>query len=105
MILLASALVYSGCTALCLAMNRHFQQVLPGRKPQASILLILRILGWFLLALGTASCAYAQGYAVGSVLLFGLLSAALFLLILLLTYAPRAALVLALVGPVAGLML
>jgi hypothetical protein len=105
MMLLAFALIYAGCTALALAMNRHFQQVLPHRKAAVKTPLVLRSLGWLLLLAGTAYCIRISGVAVGLVAMFGLVSAAAALLAILLPYAPRLAVSIAVAAPLVGLAL
>jgi len=98
MILLGLALPYAGFTALCLAMERHHEQVFgqrwipPGRRR------LLRIAGLLLLLASPLPCIAAAGWGVGSVLWCGLLTAAALPLVLLLPYAPRLAVALAPLG-------
>lgn len=91
MMLLAFAFLYSGFTSICLAKSRHWQQVFPAQTLMvaAPIRKALQITGWLQLLLGAACCVQAQGFATGSVLLWGLVSTAALLLIMLLPYAPR----------------
>ena len=97
--LLTFTLTYAGCTSLCLAMNRHFQQLWPNQKASQKTILILRLLGWFLLATAFAYFVKIQGVAVALVCLCGFVSAAAFTLILLLSYLPRVAVFLAVTTP------
>ena len=87
--LLSFLLTYTGCTALCLSMYRHFQHVFPERKANKKMLLILRTLGWILIAIAGAYCVTIESTAIAIVCLCGLITAATFLLIMLLSYAPR----------------
>ncbi|HSC68245.1 MAG TPA: DUF3325 domain-containing protein [Cellvibrio sp.] len=98
--LLAFALAYITCLSLSLAMNRHFQQVLPARVLSARLSAFLRNSGWLLLLLTVIYCAKLSGVAVGLVLAVGLFSAAACLLSLLLNYAPKSVLPLAASIPV-----
>ena len=102
--LFAFALAYATCITLSLAMNRHFQQVWPSQKLSPRMTILLRNSGWILLTLTIIYCAKLEGIAVGLVLVLGLFSAAASLLSLLLYYAPRIALVLAIATPFAGLL-
>ncbi|MEE1923243.1 DUF3325 domain-containing protein [Pseudomonas sp. 148P] len=79
---------FAGCAALCLAMEKHFHDLL-GRKPKAEQLLGLRIVGWLLLALALTAAVADRGWAMGLVELFGLLMAGLCLWVFLLPYRPR----------------
>lgn len=99
--LLAFAFLYSGFTSLCLAKSRHWQQVFPAQTLMISapVHTTLQVTGWLQLILGAVCCVQAQGFATGSVLLWGLVSAAAFLLIMLLPYAPRLAAGFALAAP------
>ena len=102
--LFAFALAYATCITLSLAMNRHFQQVWPRKKLSPRMTILLRNSGWILLTLTIIYCAKLEGIAVGLVLVLGLFSAAASLLSLLLYYAPRIALMLAIATPLAGLL-
>ncbi len=79
---------FAGCAALCLAMEKHFNDLL-GRKPRAEHLLGLRIVGWLLLALALTASVADRGWAMGLVELFGVLMAGLCLWVFLLPYRPR----------------
>lgn len=102
--LLAFALAYITCIALCLAMNRHFQQLLPNQKISPKAAMLLRNSGWILLLLTIIYCTKLVGVAVGLVLVLGLFSAAACLLALLLNYAPRVALGLVVAVPLLSLL-
>ncbi|OEC32745.1 Protein of unknown function [Pseudomonas cuatrocienegasensis] len=86
-------LAYAGMAALCLGMERHFKQVWqhlpsPGQR-QA-----LRLAGWALLAGSFAACVLAWGWAMGPVGWLGQVSLGGFLLLMLLPYWPRLAVLL-----------
>ena len=50
--MLGNALIaFAGFVALCLAMEKHFSDLL-GRKPSPRHLLLLRVAGWLLLSFG-----------------------------------------------------
>ncbi|MET0355647.1 MAG: DUF3325 domain-containing protein [Cellvibrio sp.] len=102
--LFAFALVYAGCASLCLAMDRHFQQLRPNQKPSRSTILMLRFFGSLLLIAATIYCAKIYGIALALVCLFGFVSAAAFSLILLMSYAPRFAISLAFIRPILGIV-
>lgn len=98
-IILALFLAYAGMTGLCLAMNRHYRQVmqrLPGRR----LRLILRTAGWGGLFLSFTLCVHIWGWSIGPVAWFGLLSVGTLLHIFMLPYAPR----LVMVSVIAGLI-
>lgn len=90
---LALSLCYAGLSGLCLAMNRHHQQV--WARKAAARQHGLRIAGWLLLALALWPCVLAWGAAVGVVLWLGWLALAGLLLVLVLPYRPRSAALLA----------
>ena len=86
--LAAFSLSHAGLSALCLAMDRHRQQVLNTRgAPSWSK--ILRALGWTLLALACVYSVIGWGTSVGFVALLGMLSLSALIVVLLLTYMPR----------------
>lgn len=93
---------YAAFLALSLAMERHHSQILSG-KPGSGRRLMLRLLGWSLLALAHWLCSMAWGWAIGPVAWFGLLSAAALGFVFLLPYAPRLAAWLVVVGPLLAL--
>ncbi|AZR29382.1 DUF3325 domain-containing protein [Xanthomonas vasicola] len=73
--LLLLALNLSGFAALCLAMDKH-QQELRGRLLGAARSRQLRVLGWVLLLLTFGLAVHAQGWGIGPVLWLGTLTAA-----------------------------
>ena len=87
----AFCLAYAGFSALCLAMDRHYENVFDRGIPRRHRL-PLRLLGWLGLALSLAACAAAWGWSYGTVEWVGILSLAGLLLIWFLAYWPRAAL-------------
>ena len=89
MILSSFGLTYGAFTALSLAMDRHQRDVFGRRLPPGPTR-ALRILGWAALPASLTPCILAQGWAIGPVLWCGLLSLAAGLLVLLISYAPRA---------------
>ena len=97
MIGLGLALPYAGFAALCLAMERHCQQVLGRHRLPPGQRRALQVVGWLLLVASPLPSIAWLGWGAGSVLWCGLLSAALLPLALLLAYAPR------LLMPTAGL--
>lgn len=87
--MLAIALfAFAGCAALCLAMDKHFSELL-GRKPRPEQLLGLRVVGWLLLALALTAAVKHSGWAIGLAELFGMLMAGLCLWVFALPYRPR----------------
>lgn len=79
---------FAGSAALCLAMEKHFNDLL-GRKPTAEQLLGLRIAGWLLMALALTAAVNHSGWAMGLVELFAVLMAGLCLWVFALPYRPR----------------
>lgn len=105
MIVLGFALAYAGFLALCLAMERHHEQVFRRRVIPPWRRRLLTALGWGLLAASMLPVAQAAGWALGLVFWAGILTATAMPLAMLLTYAPRIALALAATPIPAGLML
>ncbi|WP_017170104.1 DUF3325 family protein [Xanthomonas phaseoli] len=94
-VLLLLALNFSGFAALCLAMDKH-QQQLRGRLLGTTRSRQLRVVGWLLLCLTFALAVHAQGWGIGAVLWLGTLTASAAVLALwLLPYRRVAAPVLA----------
>ncbi|MCK9801215.1 hypothetical protein BK634_28825 [Pseudomonas chlororaphis] len=106
--LLALLLCYAGFTGLCLAMDRHHADVL-GHKASARRRQGLRLGGWALLSLSLAAAVDAAGWGLGLVQWCAVLMLSGLLLVLLLPYRPRLALLMAglglLASPVAALAL
>ncbi|MBA1431233.1 DUF3325 domain-containing protein [Pseudomonas fluorescens] len=103
--LLALLLCYAGFTALCLATDRHHGELLRS-KPTPARRLGLRALGWLLLSLSIWPAVAATGWGQGLVEWCAVLMLSALLLVLLLPYRPRLALILAgvslLASPVAA---
>lgn len=106
--LLALLMCYAGFAALCLSTDRHHGELLHS-KPSASRRRVLRMAGWLLLVLSVWPAVVASGWAQGLVEWSAVLMLSALLLVLLLPYRPRLALILAGVGllasPVAALAL
>ena len=102
--LAALLLCYSGFTALCLSMERHYAELL-GRKPSPRRRQGMRVGGWLLLAVSLWAAVTSTGWSLGLVEWFAVLMLSALLLVLLMPYRPRLALALAwccvLVSPVA----
>lgn len=102
---LALLLCYGGFTALCLSMDRHHAELL-GRKPSARRRQGMKLSGWLLLALSLWAAVSSTGWGLGLVEWFAVLMFSALVLVLLMPYRPRLALVLAglslLASPVAA---
>jgi len=104
MTLFAYVLVYSGLTALCLAMNRHHRQVRKGPRRKA-VCISLRVSGWLILAASLLlACLSASSWSIAAVGWVGALSIAALVLVALLPWAPRLVGKLALAAPPIGLL-
>ncbi|CRN03506.1 hypothetical protein [Pseudomonas sp. 34 E 7] len=99
--LLALLLCYVGFTALCLATDRHHGELLRS-KPTPARRLGLRALGWLLLTLSIWPAVAVTGWGQGLVEWCAVLMLSALLLVLLLPYRPRLALILAGVGVLAS---
>ena len=99
--LLATLLCYAGFTALCLSMSRHHGELLRS-KPTPARRLGLRALGWLLLTLSIWPAVAVTGWGQGLVEWCAVLMLSALLLVLLLPYRPRLALILAGVGVLAS---
>lgn len=93
MTIAAFCLVYAGFSALCLAMDRHYEDIfdraIPPRLRRG-----LRIAGWSALALALYLSAQVWGWSYGVVEWIGMASIAGLILIWFVTFRPHAALVL-----------
>lgn len=89
----AFCLVYAGFSALCLAMDRHYEDVFQ-RALSRRLRLMLRVAGWSALALALCLSAGVWGWTYGLTEWVGMLSIAGLLLIWILTYQPQFALAL-----------
>ena len=105
MIGLGAALAYAGFVAMCLAMERHHEQVFRTRAIPPRRRRLLAALGWLLLAASALATVAASGWGLGLVLWAGVLTATAIPLSILLTYAPRVAMMLAAAPLPAGLAL
>lgn len=99
--LLALLMCYAGFTALCLSTDRHHGELLHS-KPSPSRRLTLRVAGWLLLALSMWPAVAASNWAQGVVEWCAVLMLSALLLVLLMPYRPRLALILAGVGLLAS---
>lgn len=88
MIGLCLALCFSGFSALSLSAERHYAHVF-ARKPPPARGLLLRVLGWLLLAGAIAPAVIDLGPSVGLAMWTALLGLAATVQMLLLTYKPR----------------
>jgi hypothetical protein len=103
--MLSVALIgFAGFVALCLAMDKHFSELL-GRKPRPGQLRLLRCAGWLLLALSLALVVHLRGWAYGLVEWTAVLMAGVTLWVFGLPYQPRLLLGLAAVSLVLGPLL
>lgn len=99
--LLALLMCYAGFTALCLSTDRHHGELLHS-KPSARRRLGLRGVGWILLTLSIWPAVTVAGWGLGLVEWCAVLMLSGLLLVLLLPYRPRLALILAGVGLLAS---
>ena len=99
--LLALLMCYAGFTALCLATDRHHGELLHS-KPSPRRRLGLRVAGWSLLAVALWPAVSVAGWGEGLVQWCAVLMLSALLLVLLLPYRPRLALILAGAGLLAS---
>lgn len=99
--LLALLMCYAGFAALCLSTDRHHGELLHS-KPSPPQRRVLRVAGWLLLVLSVWPAVAASGWAQGLVEWSAVLMLSALLLVLLLPYRPRLALILAGVGLLAS---
>ncbi|UVM17568.1 DUF3325 domain-containing protein [Pseudomonas sp. B21-023] len=103
--MLAVALMgFAGFAGLCLAMDKHFNELL-GRKPTASQQRAMRVGGWALLLLSLALAVQLRGWALGLVEWIAVLMAGVTLWVFGLPYVPRLLLGLAAASLVLGPLL
>lgn len=95
---------YAGFAALCLAMEKHFKELLK-HTPRGMHLRSLRGAGWALLLASLLLAVHARGWAYGLVEWIALLMAAATLWVFILPYRPRWLLGLAAVSVVIGPLL
>ena len=99
--LLALLMCYVGFTALCLSTDRHHGELLHS-KPSPRRRLGLRVVGWLLLTVSVWPAVTIAGWSQGLVEWCAVLMLSVLLLVLLLPYRPRLALILAGVGLLAS---
>lgn len=99
--LLALLMCYAGFTALCLSTDRHHGELLH-RKLSPRRRLGLRVTGWMLLVVSIWPAVDVAGWGLGLVEWCAVLMLSALLLVLLLPYRPRLALILAGVGLLAS---
>ncbi|MBV4543279.1 DUF3325 domain-containing protein [Pseudomonas vlassakiae] len=103
--MLSIALIgFAGFAALCLAMEKHFNELLR-HKPRPAQLRALRVAGWLLLMLALVLSVHWRGWAHGLVEWAALLMAGVTLWVFGLPYMPRALLGLATASLVLGPLL
>jgi len=99
--LLALLMCYAGFTALCLSTDRHHGELLHSR-PSPRRRIVLRVIGWLLLTVSIWPAVAVAGWGQGLVEWCAVLMLSALLLVLLLPYRPRLALLLAGVGLLAS---
>ena len=103
--MLGNALIaFAGVVALCLAMEKHFSDLL-GRKPRPGQLRLLRSAGWLLLLLSLVLSVHLRGWAYGLVEWTAVMMAGVTLWVFGLPYQPRLLLSLAAASVVLGPLL
>ncbi|WP_095183910.1 DUF3325 domain-containing protein [Pseudomonas sp. Irchel 3H9] len=98
---LALLMCYAGFTALCLSTDRHHGELLHS-KPSPRRRLGLRVAGGLLLAVAIWPAVSVAGWGLGLVEWCAVLMLSALLLVLLLPYRPRLALILAGAGLLAS---
>ncbi|MDD2049066.1 DUF3325 domain-containing protein [Pseudomonas putida] len=79
---------FAGFACLCLAMEKHYKELL-GAAPSVARSRVLRIGGWLLLLVALSLAVHDSGWAMGLVELFAVLMAGVTLWVFLLPYQPR----------------
>ncbi len=95
---------FAGFAGLCLAMEKHFNDLL-GRKPTSRQLRALKVAGWALLLLSLIFAVHGRGWALGLVEWIAVLMSGVMLWVFGLPYQPRLLLGAALVSLVLGPLL
>lgn len=103
--LVAFALTYAGMTGLSFAMPRHYKQITGQYTLATSQRYFFKILGWLLLILALVPCMQAWGLAIGTVIWLGFLTAGGLLIVLLLPYFPRLAVLAAAFAGIIGVLM
>ena len=96
--LLLMSLSFTSMVLFCLAMPKHREQVLSNELP-ALLVVSFRPFAWILLIITFFINVEFYGWSIGPALFFGVLSASLLPLILLLTYRPKIVPLLAIILP------
>lgn len=86
--LLLTSFSFLAMVLFCLAMNKHRKQVFVQTLPK-SVILFFRPLAWLALLFTAYFSVALFGWSIGPALLFGALTIATLLLILLLTYRAK----------------
>lgn len=94
---LAALFCYTGFTALCLSMPRHYSELLSGPLTERRSL-ILKLIGWLLLATSSVVAVDDAGWGVGLAQWFAVLMVSAVLLVFLMPFRPRWVLILAGLG-------
>lgn len=89
----AFALSYCGLLALCLAMPKHYRQVMQ-HVPATTVHLLLRMGGWLTLIVSFAVSVAASGWSFGPVEWVGWLAVTGLCLVFSLPHIPRTAMML-----------
>lgn len=79
-------LMYVGLATLSLSLIRHSRQVWSGKILSNMQTIWLRIIGWIILIFSAIICMDQQGAGVGLVFWLGLLTVAIFIQVIILTY-------------------
>lgn len=91
MLAVAWCAAVAGFFLLALAMDRHFEDRFGRGRDPAGARLPLRISGIFGLAASLLACLATHGASQGWVLWFGVMTAAVIVVVLALSYVPRGA--------------
>ena len=83
--------LYLGLLALSLSLKRHSGQVWSGKKLSRMQIIWLRIVGWAGLIVSAIICMEQQGTCVGFIFWLGLLTIAIFIQVIILTYQAKKA--------------
>jgi len=87
---IAFGLTCLGCLLLSLSLRRHYRQSFPDEAAFGRRKWLLRLSGYGLVALALWPCVREFGAPIGICLWLSIVALAAFLLIMLLTYRPRA---------------
>ncbi|WP_312934106.1 DUF3325 domain-containing protein [Pseudomonas sp.] len=95
---------YAGFASLCLAMEKHFKELLE-RPPSAAGRRVLRIVGWAFLLVSLVLAVQVRGWAHGLLEWIAVLMAGVTVWVFVLPYQPRVLLGLAALSAVLGPLL